>query len=69
MIELVFVACMIARPEACEERTLSFLSQGNGTMSCLMEGPPTLASWTVEHPGFRIGAWRCQDSGHRVERA
>lgn len=69
MMELVFVACMIAQPQACEEKTLSFLAQGGGTMACLMEAPPTLASWSVEHPGYRIGAWRCQDSAHHAERA
>jgi hypothetical protein len=69
MIELVFVACLIARPQACEEKTLSFLAQGSGPMACIMEAPPTLASWTGEHPGFRISSWRCQDSAHRAERA
>ncbi|MFT3973532.1 MAG: hypothetical protein QM699_08815 [Amaricoccus sp.] len=70
MIELVFMACLIGRPEACEEKTLSFLAQGGGAMSsCLMEAPPTLANWSVEHPGYRIGAWHCEDPARGADRA
>lgn len=69
MIELVFVACMIAHPEACEEKTLSFLAQGGGPMACMSEAPPTLASWAGEHPGYRISSWRCQDASRHEERA
>lgn len=69
MIELVFVACMIARPDACEERILSFLSQSGSPMACVLEAPPTLATWSGEHPGYRIDSWRCQDPMHRRERA
>lgn len=69
MIELVFMACLIGQPNVCEERTLGFVSGGGSELSCLKEAPPTLANWSVEHPGYRIGAWRCQDSAHRSERA
>lgn len=69
MIELVFIACLIGRPDVCEEKTLSFLATSGGTMACLREAPPTLASWSVAHPGYRIGAWRCQEAAHRSERA
>lgn len=68
MIELVFVVCMIARPGSCEEKTLSFLAEGQGPMACLVEAPPTLATWTGEHPGFRIASWRCEDTAGRAER-
>lgn len=68
MIELVFVVCMIARPDACEERTLSFLSQA-GAMACMTQAPPELASWSGTHPGFRITSWHCEDPAHRSERA
>lgn len=69
MIELVFIACMIAHPDACEEKTLSFLSRGSDTRSCVLRAPPTLAAWTGEHPGYRIASWRCQDPANRVDRA
>jgi hypothetical protein len=68
MIELVFVACMIVRPEACEENTLSFLSQAD-PQSCMAQAPPALATWTGEHPGYRIASWRCQDAAHHSEDA
>jgi hypothetical protein len=68
MIELVFVACLVIRPEACEEKTLSFLEHGS-PLACMIEAPPTLATWTGEHPGYRVTSWRCQDSAHRTERA
>ena len=69
MIELVFVACLIARPEVCEERTLSFLSESGSAVACAVEAPPTLATWSGTHPGYRISSWRCQDPGRRQERA
>lgn len=69
MIELVFVACLIAHPEVCEERILGFLSESGSPMACAIEAPPTLASWSGTHPGYRISSWRCQEPGHRQERA
>lgn len=68
MIELVFVACLIASPESCEERTLSFLSQ-SGPMACMIQAPPTLAAWTAEHPGLKVTSWRCEDPEHRAAHA
>ncbi|MBB5222355.1 hypothetical protein HNP73_002291 [Amaricoccus macauensis] len=69
MIELVFMACLIGHPDVCEQRTLGFITEGGGAMACLKEAPPTLATWSVEHPGYRIGAWHCQDSSRRSEEA
>lgn len=69
MIELVFVACMIAHPDACEEKTMSFVSDGWSTRICVMRAPTTLAAWSGEHPGYRIASWHCQDSARRIERA
>ena len=66
---LVFVACLIARPEACEEKTLSFLSETGSAMACALKAPPTLATWSGEHPGYRISSWHCQESAHHAERA
>ena len=47
MIELVFVACLVASPGACEERSLTFLDQ-SGPVGCMMQAPSTLATWVDE---------------------
>jgi hypothetical protein len=68
MIELVFTACLIAAPEACEERTLSFVAEPS-PVTCLIQAPPTLAEWVHEHPAYTIAAWRCEEPGRRPSRA
>jgi hypothetical protein len=68
MIELVFTACLVAAPDACEERSLTFLAQ-SGPVACLVQAPPELAAWVGQHPGYTIAAWRCQDPGGRPTRA
>jgi hypothetical protein len=68
MFELVFVACLVATPHACEER--SILYQGKyDPATCAMAAPAYLAAWAAEHPKFIVGAWRCQDPERRRERA
>ena len=68
MIELLFTACLVAAPDACEERSLTFLAQPS-PVACLVQAPPELAAWTNDHPAYRITAWRCEDPAGRPARA
>jgi hypothetical protein len=68
MIELVFTACLVAAPEACEERALTFLAD-TGPVACLVQAPPALAVWQEEHPAYTIAAWHCEDPARRPTRA
>ena len=61
MFELVFVACMIAAPDACEERSLVYLGRPD-PFSCMVVAPQYLAAWVEEHPSFKIASWRCRDA-------
>lgn len=70
MIELIFVACLIANPSACEEKTLSYVQEGTGDRSaaCLVRAQPELAAWAGTHPAFHIVSWRCADGAtHRID--
>ncbi len=58
MIVLVFVACMSSSPDVCKEQNLLFSEQVS-PMTCLMQAQLRLAEWTVQHPRWRIGSWRC----------
>ena len=61
MIELVFVACMITHPDCLRGKDAELSVGGSRRDGLLAEAPPTLATWTVEHPGSdHLG--RCQES-------
>lgn len=59
MIELIFTVCLVASPESCEERHLTF-AEAMTPMQCLMGAQPELAKWSEAHPKWRIGKWRCR---------
>ena len=68
MFELVFVACVIAAPETCEERSLAYVGRTD-SFRCMVTAPQYLAGWVEEHPDWRIASWRCRDAGSREIRA
>lgn len=63
MVELLFVACMVASPDVCEERALQFIDIT--TQTCTMGAQPRLAEWVGAHPNWRIQAWKCQNTADR----
>ena len=58
MVVLIFVACGLANPNACEEKHLLFDS-GGSLRTCIMQAQPYLAQWAGEHPKLRIANWHC----------
>lgn len=60
MFELVFVACLIGTPDACEERSLADTAHADAA-ACAVHAPPRLAEWSRQHPGYRIASWHCLD--------
>ena len=60
MFEIVFIACLIASPEACEERSLAYVGRFN-PFACMVVSPQYLAAWAEEHPAYRVASWRCRD--------
>ncbi len=58
MIELLFVACLSADPEACEERSLLYTDITPTT--CVLGAQPYLAEWIATHPRFDIRRWECR---------
>lgn len=59
MIELVFVACLMASPQECEKKHLVF-AENMSPMACLMGAQPELAKWRNQHPKWRVGKWQCR---------
>jgi hypothetical protein len=64
MFEVVFVACLLAAPDACEERSLAYVGRTD-MFRCMVVAPQYLADWIEAHPAYRIARWRCQDAGRR----
>jgi hypothetical protein len=58
MIQLIFVACLAASPDRCEERSVALLPQ-SGVMGCMVAAQPQLAQWIEQHPDHRVIRWRC----------
>jgi hypothetical protein len=62
MIELVLTICAVAAPDRCGETRLQFVSQ-ESLMQCMMQAPPYIAAWSVDHPASRVVRWRCAYPG------
>ena len=57
MVELAFVACLIASPDACQPKSLVY---ANVTpTACLFGAQPELAKWVAANPKYRIKSFRC----------
>ena len=57
MIELIFIACLSASPEDCEERSMIYTDIS--PMTCLTGAQPELAKWVQSHPRWHVARWRC----------
>lgn len=64
MIELAFVACLIAEPSTCEDKAMQFVDVP--MTACVMAAQPLLAAWASEHPGWAIRRWACRSAGSRL---
>lgn len=58
MIELVFVACMMQSPDACQERSMVYVDVA--PMTCVMGAQPELAKWVQTHPHWQVIQWKCR---------
>ncbi len=58
MIELLFVTCLSASPEDCQERSLLYTEMT--PMTCMMAAQPELAKWAEQHPKWTINGWKCR---------
>lgn len=67
MIELVFIVCLKASPDACEERVMSYEATPS-PIYCMIEAQPHLAEWARTHPDYTVLNWKCS-AGRRPERA
>jgi hypothetical protein len=65
---LVFAACMINDPAVCRVRSIPVYEQIS-QMGCLMQGQPTLAQWTYDHPEWRVQKWQCTTEEPSIETA
>ncbi|SDG86055.1 hypothetical protein [Alloyangia pacifica] len=58
MIELLFMACLSAAPDECQQRSLLYTDVT--PMACMMGAQPELARWVEEHPAYTISNWKCR---------
>ncbi|MFO7759509.1 MAG: hypothetical protein R6V26_13725 [Roseovarius sp.] len=58
MIEVLFVVCMAAAPDECDERRI-VLGEVSPT-ACQYLAQPELARWMEDHPELNIRHWQCQ---------
>lgn len=58
MTELLFVVCLAASPNVCEEQSMQYIAVT--PRACLMQAQPQLARWAVEHPGWNVQRWSCR---------
>lgn len=58
MIQLIFIACLAASPDRCQEHSVSLLPE-IGIMGCMVTAQPELARWAEQHPSHRVVRWRC----------
>lgn len=66
MVDLIFLACLLTAPEACEEKSMQFIDVT--PMTCMMGAQPVLARWAVEHPQWQVTSWKCRDASRREVR-
>ncbi|WP_073198350.1 hypothetical protein [Roseovarius marisflavi] len=67
MIELLFIVCLRAQPEICEDRAFQYTDRS--TRGCMAEAIPQLSLWAKDHPRWRISRWSCQPLGGARSRA
>lgn len=58
LTELVFLACLGAGSDTCEERSLLFTDIS--PMTCVMGAQPELAKWVETHPNWTVSRWHCR---------
>ncbi|PWE31215.1 hypothetical protein DDZ14_13565 [Maritimibacter sp. 55A14] len=67
MIELVFIVCLSAAPDQCEERAMQY--NNLSARDCVYGAMPYLSRWVSEHPQWQVERWTCQPMGEARHRA
>lgn len=67
MIELAFVACLLAQPQICTAHSLLF-DDRLGLRGCTRISQAELSRWTEAHPGRRVVRYSCRYPGAKETR-
>jgi hypothetical protein len=62
LVALVLTVCSLSEPKLCKEEELLFEGDGNLT-HCMAEAPPYIATWTEQHPKWKVARWKCTQPG------
>jgi hypothetical protein len=63
VVELVVLACLLTRPQYCEEFHVPFL-QPTVAFACLTKQPTSeVVQWAIAHPDWAIKKWTCGPPG------
>ena len=63
MIEIAAAVCMLSAPGHCKDVRLSFEAESISTFACVTYGQMELATWTNDHPGWRIARYTYRPAG------
>lgn len=63
-IKILATICSLVSPSSCHEVIVTNSDVADISIASCSVGVPQLAEWiTKEHPGFRLGGWRCEIGG------
>jgi hypothetical protein len=59
VVELVVLACLLTRPQHCEEFHVPF-PQVTAVRACVTKQPTfEIVQWAIEHPDWSVRKWTC----------
>lgn len=59
MLKIVFVACSLANPYACQTVEIDPPEGVSAHALCGVGAMAHIASWFAEHPGVKLARWGC----------
>jgi hypothetical protein len=62
LVALVLTVCAVADANQCRQEELLFEGDGN-LAHCMAEAPPYIATWSEQHPKWRVVRWKCDRPG------
>ncbi len=62
MMNLILTACLTIPSYACRDSAVTIYDEMS-EMQCAVTAQARIASWSEEHPNWRVVRWRCQRQG------
>jgi acyl-ACP thioesterase len=59
LVQVLILACLVARPEHCERFEVLF-AEPVSEIQCQFVSQLRVAQWQGEHPAWSVRSWRCE---------